>query len=120
MKKIILTALCVLAVFSNSAAMELNDYKVFNKLNNEKTVQSLANYLKTDEAQTENLKYLFELTEQKVNTALAKGSEEAAEKALFFNLGNVKYLLSAEQYKKYLIVLNLTVSGNENLLVAEN
>jgi hypothetical protein len=31
----------------------------------------------------------------------------------------MKHLLSPEQYKKYLVVLNLTVAGNEEVLLAE-
>ena len=120
MKKIVLSALFALAVYGNSFAMELNDYKVFSKLNNEATLRSLDRYLNADEVQEYQLKYLFELTERKVNSAVKKGDEAEAEKALYFNLGNAKYMFSEEQYKKYLVVLNLTVAGNDEILVAEN
>lgn len=119
MKKIVLSALFALAVYGNSFAMELNDYKVFSKLNNETTLRSLVRYLNADEEQHGQLKHLFELTEKKVNAAVKDGNEVEAEKALYFNLGNAKYMFSEEQYKKYLVVLNLTVSGNDEVLVAE-
>ena len=119
MKKIVLSALFALAVYGNSFAMELNDYKVFSKLNNEATLKSLMRYLNASEEQHEQLRYLFELTERKVKTAVNKADELEAEKALFFNLGNAKYMLSEEQYKKYLVVLNLTVAGNDEVLVAD-
>jgi hypothetical protein len=119
MKKIILSVVLVLAVYGNSFAMELNDYKVFSKLNNEATLRSLVRYLDADVEQRGQLKYLFELTEGKVKDAINKGDELAAEKALYFNLGNMKHMLSDEQYKKYLVVLNLTVASNEEVLLAE-
>lgn len=119
MKKIILSVLFVLAVYGNSFAMELNDYRVFSKLNNETTLRSLVRYLDADVEQHGQLKYVFELTDRKVKNAVNNGDEVEAEKALYFNLANMKHLLSEEQYKKYLVVLNLTVAGNEEVLLAE-
>ena len=119
MKKIVLSALFMLAVVGNAFALELNDYKVFSKLNNETTLRSLVRYLNADVEQQGQLKYVFELTNDKVKSAVNKGCYVEAEKALFFNLANMKHLLSEEQYKKYLVVLNLTVAGNEEILVAE-
>ncbi len=119
MKKIVLSALFALAVYGNSFALELNDYKVFSKLNNEVTLNSLTRYLNASDEQRDQLRYLFELTERKVMSAINKTDEVEAEKALFFNLGNAKFMLSEEQYKKYLVVLNLTVAGNEEVLLAE-
>lgn len=119
MKKIVLSALFALAVYGNSFALELNDYKVFSKLNNEVTLNSLSRYLNASDEQRDQLRYLFMLTERKVKSAINKTDEVEAEKALFFNLGNAKYMLSEDQYKKYLVVLNLTVAGNEEVLLAE-
>ncbi|MFW9597993.1 MAG: hypothetical protein ACMV0Y_08600 [Paludibacter sp.] len=122
MKKIVLSALLMLAVCGSAFAheMELNDYKVFGKLNNETTLRSLVRYLNADEEQHGQLKYIFQLTERKVNSAVEKGDEVSAENAMFFNLGNAKSVLSPEQYRKYLLVVNLTVAGKEELRVAEN
>ena len=39
------------------------------------------------------------------------GNNLAAENALYFNLGNVKIVLSEEQYRKYLILINLSVNN---------
>lgn len=119
MKKIILSVVLVLAVYGNSFAMELNDYRVFSKLNNETTLRSLVRYLDADVEQHGQLKYVFRLTDEKVKSAVNNGNEVEAEKALYFNLANMKHLLSPEQYKKYLVVLNLTVAGNEEVLLAE-
>jgi len=120
MKKIILSVVLVLAVYGNSFAMELNDYKVFSKLNNETTLRSLVRYLDADVEQHSQLKYVFRLTDEKVKNAVSKSDEAEAEMALYFNLANMKHLLSPEQYKKYLVVLNLTVNGGEEVLLAEN
>lgn len=74
MKKIVLSALLMLAVCGSAFAheMELNDYKVFGKLNNETTLRSLVRYLNADEEQHGQLKYIFQLTERKVNLQLKK------------------------------------------------
>ncbi len=118
MKKIVLSALFALAVYGNSFAIELNDYKVFSKLNNEVTLNSLSRYLKVSDEQRDQLRHLFNLTEGKVKSAINNTDEVEAKKALDFNLGNAKYMLSEEQYKKYLVVLNLTVAGSEDVFVA--
>jgi rubrerythrin len=119
MKKIILSVVLMLTVYGNSFAMELNDYSVFSKINNETTLRSLVRYLDADAEQHSQLKFVFRLTDEKVKSAVNNGNEVEAEKALYFNLANMKHLLSPEQYKKYLVVLNLTVAGNEEVLLAE-
>ncbi len=100
----------MLAIAGATAAqtMELNDYKVLNKLNNETTFNSLIRYLEANEDQIDQLKYVFTLTERKLEYANKKTSLVAAEKALMFNLGNAKYILTEEQYRKYLRVLNVS------------
>jgi hypothetical protein len=54
------------------------------------------------------------MTEQKLDSALKVKNEIEAEKVLNFNLGNVKYILSEEQYKKYLVIVNLSVYNNND------
>jgi len=119
MKKIIVLVIVALVTLSSTYALDLYEYKVFYKLNNEKTFNSLTRYLDTNYEQDEQLKYIFELTEKKIKNALEKENEVDAEKALWFNLGNAKYILTPEQYKNYLVVINMSVNGSENALFAE-
>lgn len=118
--KNILTAMIMLASVSFSAsALELNEYKVFNRLSNESTQKSLARYLQASEAQAEMLKTVFEKTGEKMKYAIENENEVAAEKAMWFNLANAKSILTPAQYKKYLVALNLTVHSRNYEVLAE-
>ncbi len=118
--KNILTAMIMLASVSFSAsALELNEYKVFNRLSNESTQKSLARYLQTSEAQAKMLKTVFEQTGNKMKHAIDNENEMAAEKAMWFNLANAKSILTPAQYKKYLVALNLTVHSRNYEVLAE-
>ena len=118
--KNILTAMIMLASVSFSAsALELNEYKAFNRLSNESTQKSLARYLQASEAQAEMLKTVFEQTGNKMKHAIDNENEIAAEKAMWFNLANTKSILTPAQYKKYLVALNLTVHSRNYEVLAE-
>ena len=110
MKKIILTGIVMVAFATNMFAVDPLNYKAIYKLNNETTFNELVRYLNADETQADDLKYLFELTENKLRAALKTNDETVIKKALFFNMGNAKNILSDKQYKKYLAVLNLSVN----------
>ncbi len=56
MKKVLVTLLIAFASVSGSMAMELNEYKVFYKLNNEVTFKSLNRYLKLEEGWIRHLR----------------------------------------------------------------
>ena len=116
----IFTAIFMLATVSFSAsALELNEYKVFNRLSNESTQKSLTRYLQASEAQAEMLKTVFEQTGNKMKHAIENENEVAAEKAMWFNLANAKSILTPAQYKKYLVALNLTVHSRNYEVLAE-
>lgn len=116
----IFTAIFMLATVSFSAsALELNEYKVFNRLSNESTQKSLARYLQTSESQAEMLKTVFEKTGEKMKYAIENENEIAAEKAMWFNLANAKNILTPEQYKKYLVAINLTIHSRNYEVLAE-
>ena len=108
MKKIVILLVFALAGLSSAYSMELPDYRVFYKLNNSTTFKALVRYLDANATQADQLNYVFNLTEQKLRYATRKDNTLAAEKAMKFNLGNAKSILSVEQYRKYLIVLNVS------------
>jgi len=117
MKKVLVL---VMVVFATSAfAFNPTNYKAVYKLNNETTFNSLVRYLNADDTQAEQLRYVFELTENKMKSALKSDNEAAADKVLMFNVGNAKYILSDSQYKKYLSVLNLSVNNESEELLTQ-
>ena len=117
MKKVLVL---VMVVFATSVfAINPTNYKAVYKLNNETTFNSLVRYLNADDTQADQLKYVFELTENKMKSALKSENEAAADKVLLFNVGNAKNILSDSQYKKYLAVLNLSVNNESEELLSQ-
>lgn len=121
MKKVILMIMIAVAGATASAqsGLELKDYNVFYKLNDEMTFRSMIRYLDLSTEQAEHLQYVNSLTERKLNYANKKTSTVAAEKAMLFNLGNAKAVLTEEQYRKYLIVLNVSRFNDYEVYIAE-
>ena len=118
MKKVLVL---VMVAFATSAfAINPGNYKTVYKLNNESTFNALTRYLAVDENQADQLKYVFQLTESKMKSALKSENELAADKVLLFNVANAKYILTDEQYKKYLVVLNLSVNNDKDNLLTQN
>jgi len=118
MKKVLVL---VMVAFATSAfAINPGNYKTVYKLNNESTFNALVRYLAVDENQADQLKYVFQLTENKMKSALKSENELAADKVLLFNVANAKYILSDEQYKKYLVVLNLSVNNDKEDFLTQN
>ena len=115
MKKVLVLAMVVFA--TSAFALNPGNYKAVYKLNNEPTFNALVRFLDVDNSQADQLKYVFELTEDKMRSALKSDNETYADNVLLFNVGNVKYILSDNQYRKYLQVLNLTINNsNEEFL----
>lgn len=120
MKKILVLVFVLAAYGASVSAINSSDYNVFLKLNNEVYFNSMARYLNIDNSQADDLKYVFSLTENKMNLALNANNEVAAKKAVYFNLGNAKAILSEEQYKKYLRILTVSINNEKQSLLAGN
>ena len=121
MKKLFISAIALLAFSSASFA---SDYDFMNKLNNEQTFKGLSRYIKADYDQRNALKYIFNETEKKKDVvekqiAEGKASSKDLEKVLYFNLANVKAVLSDKQYRDYLVVLNMTQNNKMASLLTE-
>ncbi|WP_080903891.1 hypothetical protein [Parabacteroides sp. Marseille-P3160] len=119
MKKVFITVVALLALATSSFAS--NKYDVLIKLNEPATSNAVARYLGVGFNEKDQLKSIFSISEAKIKRALETKDEKAAEKALIFNLANVKAVLSQEQYQKYLTLLNVTAHNNSsaNLMVKE-
>jgi hypothetical protein len=111
-KKILVAVLVLVASTTSVFAVDTTKYEVFNKMNNASTFNGLLRYLEADYDQADQLELVFTMTEKKMKSALKGNDEVAAEKAMYFNLGNVKSVLSEEQYKKYLVLINVSVYNN--------
>ena len=118
MKKVLV--LVMVAIATSAFAINPGNYKTVYKLNNESTFNALTRYLAVDENQADQLKYVSQLTESKMKSALKSENELAADKVLLFNVANAKYILTDEQYKKYLVVLNLSVNNDKDDLLTQN
>lgn len=121
MKRLFILAVAIFSLGSVTFASN-GDYAFLSKLNEKEKFNGLVNYLEADYEQQRYLKEIFELSSQKMERASRSGenSEKEVKKALAFNLANTKSVLSAEQYKKYLIVLNMTsINSNNTALLAE-
>ena len=121
MKKILVIIMVLVAGSASTYALNPSDYEVFCKMNNSSTFKGLVRYLKADSEQAENLKYIFDVTNNEMQTALKADNEKAAEKAMNFNLGNARNILTSYQYKKYLTIINLTINNKyeEDILLTE-
>ncbi len=118
MKKVLVLAFVALTSVA-TYALDLHEYKVFYKLNNEKTLTSLSRYLNTDKQLQNQLKTEFMLTEQKIRSAVEKENEFAAEEAMNSNLEFLKKVLTTEQYDKFIVALNATIDNSRVIEFAE-
>lgn len=116
MKKVLVFTIALFAL-GTSLSYAAGGYETFYKLNEKSTFNAMTRYLGTNFEQSNDLKYVFHLTEKKIKKA---GNDTALEKAVMFNLANAKAVLTAEQYRKYLVVLNLSIQNNNNEFVAAN
>ena len=120
MKKIF-SLLVILVAFGTSVfGLNQNKYNVFYQLNNTITFNSLVSYLDVDNDQANDLKSMFSITENKLKSASEINSDSYSERAMFYNLVNAKSILSEDQYKKYLIMLNASTNNEKVTLIALN
>ena len=120
MKKTLIILAVLVASATSTFAMNSGETEAFLQLNEKKVFNGLMKYLGTNSEQADYLKTVFESTEKKIKNAERRSDEKAYDNAVVFNLANAKYVLSHEQYRKYLITLNLSMSNNQNLSANEN
>ena len=122
MKKMIV--LVMVAFAANVFAVNPSEYSVFSKLNNKATFKSLVIYLNADQEQVDFLEHVLKVTEEEMRSAA--NNEDMAENVLNYNLHNSKCILSEEQYRKYLVFVNLSLNNKStdfllnNVLISAN
>lgn len=116
MKKILVVLIAMVTISTSLFANEKSEYDVFNKLNNTVKLHQLARFIDADSDQENQLKLVFKMTQEKINAATASGDASKLENAVKFNISNANHMLSAEQYKKYIVFVNLSrLNMNEEL-----
>jgi hypothetical protein len=88
MKRLLILVVAVLGLGASSYAQ--NDYDVLWVLNNKSTFETVAEYVNATSNQKEYMRAIFYDSTEKLKSALIDNDKEAAEKALFFNLANVR------------------------------
>lgn len=116
MKRLLILVVAVLGLSASSYAQ--NDYDVLWVLNNKSTFESVAEYVNATSNQKEYMRAIFYDSTEKLKSALIDNDKEAAEKALLFNLANVRSVLSEKQYRKYLTILNTTINDQQGKYMA--
>ena len=121
MKKIlVLIAVCI-GYSVSTFAFNPSDYKSFYKLNNKATFTGLVGYIDADQEQAVFLKRVFKVTEEELSNAAKKENIAAAENVVNYNLRNAKCILTEEQYKKYLVFVNVYLNDDNNFaMFSEN
>jgi len=120
MKKILVILFVSLATFTSIKAADLNEYTIFNKLNNQSTVCTMIRELSLNQLQENDLRYILSATDRKMKYALKKNGNEAAEKVVRYNLSNLKMVFTDSQYKMYLKLVNEALRDENVKMIAEN
>ena len=122
MKKLVLTVALLLATSLSVMAEDANS----NKTNRVEAyainvnINSLARYLELSKDQVESVENIQNVFAESLRCAAVMETDESrknmVKNAVEFDLKNLSYVLSKEQYKKYLKVLNVTLinRGIEN------
>jgi len=113
MKRLFVLGLAIMALGVNAFAAGGG---VIEKLGNESVFNGIVKYLDAGYQQSSDLRYIFDETARRYEkeTARGKDASEAAQKAFHFNLANAKVILSPEQYRKFVRVLNVSVYNEVN------
>lgn len=116
----------MVAFAANVFAVNPSEYEVFSKLNNKTSINNLVIYLNAEQDQIDYLEHVLKVTDEEMRSANKNGNITMAENALEYNLRNVKCILSEEQYKKYLVFVNLSMNQKlidkllSDVLISEN
>jgi len=108
MKKLSILLVVMLAFSVNSFAKGGDEYSVLWVLNNRVVSQQISDYVQATPEQAQVMEDINYASVQRLTDALTENDKDEAQKALYFNIANVKSVLSKKQYRKYLEILNKT------------
>ncbi|MBB4036074.1 hypothetical protein GGR21_001975 [Dysgonomonas hofstadii] len=110
MKRLSILLVAIVAFSISSFAQQGigEQYNVLWVLNNTSTANDIAKYVNASPEQAQEMNNIYYASVQRLTEALTSNSKEKAENALYFNIANVKAVLTPTQYRKYLAILNKT------------
>ncbi len=114
MKKLSILLIAIIAFSVNSFSKEGEEYNVLWVMNNASTNEEVAKYVDATPEQARLLEDINYASLERLKDALYVNNKEDAQKALLFNIANVKNVLSPAQYRKYLEILNMTYFNQQN------
>ena len=121
MKKILVLIVVCVAYSISTFAFNPSDYKNLCKLNTKATFTGLVGYIDADQEQAAFLKRIFQVTDEELTNAAKNENIAAAENVVNYNLRNARCILSEEQYKKYIVFVNVYLNNYNNLaMFSEN
>lgn len=120
MKKFILTVAMLLATGINAMAegAESNEMNRVEAYNVEVNINGLARYLELTDDQIDGVESIQNVFSESLKYAASIKNDESRKKmvrnTIYYDLSNMRYILTEEQYKKYRRVLNATLE-NRNI-----
>jgi hypothetical protein len=121
MKKILVLIVVCVAYSISTFAFNPSDYKNLCKLNTKATFTGLVGYIDADQEQAAFLKRVFQVTDEELTNAAKNENIAAAENVVNYNLRNARCILSEEQYKKYIVFVNVYLNNDNNFaMFSEN
>lgn len=115
MKRFFVSAVMVFA-FSALAVAQVGSYEFMTKLDDRKTFRAVSSYVGANFEQHDAMRMILETSASKMEKAIEANDEARVTKALNFNLANMRAILTKEQYRKYLTLLNVSYYNKQNLL----
>ncbi|HLP06101.1 MAG TPA: hypothetical protein VK152_11800 [Paludibacter sp.] len=118
MKKILVVVMFMSAV--SAFAEKTVAYNAFCKLGDKTVSSQVLKYVDANKEQIAFLEHVFSVTGEEMKIAVMKRSEETAQNIMKYNLYNAKCMLTEEQYRKYLVFLNVYLeNGSTGELYAD-
>lgn len=112
MKKLFMLVAVAFALTASVSAQS-GDYSFLVKLGEKPTFKAISNYIGTSFDQYDAVREILQDSSVKMEAAIKSNDETAVKKALYFNLANMRAVLSKEQYRKYLAVLNASYNNQQ-------
>jgi len=119
MKKLILAVAMLLATNITAMADDANsnEMNMVEAYDINININSLARYLELSEDQIEPVDNIQMVFSESLRCAAVSGGKETRKKmvknAIDYDLKNMRYILTEEQYKKYVRILNVTLNNRK-------
>jgi len=114
MKKMLVLVLVCVASATATFAVNPADCNAFYKLNNKTAFESLVGYIDATKEQENFLKEIFKVTEVELKAAVSKRNDKWVENVISYNLRNTKCFLTEDQYRKYIVFINVYLKNDNS------